>query len=67
MPMDVADVAARACTENFPVASLLFPRQYRPHLRAIYGFALLVDILGDEWGGDRLLALDELEAQLERC
>jgi squalene synthase HpnC len=67
MPMDVAEVAARARTENFPVASLLFPRQYRPHLRAIYGFARLVDILGDEWDGDRLAALDELEAQLERC
>lgn len=65
--MDVPEVAARARTENFPVASLLFPRKHRPHLRAIYGFARLVDILGDEWEGDRLAALDELEAQLERC
>ena len=67
MPLEVADVAARAQTENFPVASLLFPRAYRPHLRAIYGFARLVDILGDEWEGDRLAALDELEAELDRC
>jgi squalene synthase HpnC len=67
MPMDVAEVAARARTENFPVASLLFPREHRPHLRAIYGFARLVDILGDELDGDRLAALDELEAQLGRC
>ena len=67
MAMDVAAVAARARTENFPVASLLFPREHRPHLRAIYGFARLVDILGDEWEGDRLAALDELEAQLDAC
>jgi squalene synthase HpnC len=67
MPMDAADVAARARTENFPVASLLFPRVYRPALRAIYGFARLVDTLGDEWDGDRLAALDELEVQLDAC
>ena len=67
MPMDVAEVAARARTENFPVASLLFPRRLRPHLRAVYGFARLVDILGDEWQGDRLSALDELERELDRC
>lgn len=67
MPMDAAEVAARARTENFPVASLLFPRRYRPHLRAIYGFARLVDILGDEWEGDRTAVLDELEAELDRC
>jgi squalene synthase HpnC len=67
MRMDAADVAARARTENFPVASLLFPRVYRPALRAIYGFARLVDTLGDEWEGDRLAALDELEVQLDAC
>jgi squalene synthase HpnC len=47
--MDVAAVAALARTENFPVASVLFPRRLRPHLRAVYGFARLVDILGDEF------------------
>jgi len=67
MPMDVAEVAAHARTENFPIASLLFPREYRPHLRAIYGFARLVDLLGDDWEGDRLEVLDELERQLDRC
>jgi squalene synthase HpnC len=36
-------------------------------LRAIYGFARLVDMLGDEVPGDRLAALDELEAELEAC
>src|SRR3954454_628110 len=65
--MDVATVAYRARTENFPVASLLFPRRLRPHLRAVYGFARLVDVLGDEVEGDRLAALDELERELEAC
>jgi squalene synthase HpnC len=67
MPLDPREVAARAQTENFPIASLLFPRALRPHLRAIYGYARLVDILGDEWDGDRLAALDELEREVERC
>ena len=53
-PSSVSAVAARAQTENFPVASLLFPRAVRPHLRAIYGFARLVDILGDEYLGERV-------------
>jgi squalene synthase HpnC len=65
--MDVAVVARRARTENFPVASLLFPRRLRPHLRAVYGFARLVDILGDEVEGDRLAALDELEGEVGAC
>jgi squalene synthase HpnC len=65
--MDVAAVARRARTENFPVASLLFPRRLRPHLRAIYGFARLVDILGDEVEDDRLAALDALEREVEAC
>src|SRR3954468_4151798 len=58
--MDVAAIQRRARTENFPVASLLFPRRLRPHLRAVYGFARLVDVLGDEVEGDRLAALDAL-------
>src|SRR5215212_2136794 len=66
-PASASSVAARARTENFPVASLLFPRALRPHLRAVYGFARFVDILGDELEGDRLAALDELEAELEAC
>jgi squalene synthase HpnC len=65
--MESAEVAARARAENFPVASLLFPRALRPHLRAVYGFARLVDILGDEAAGDRLALLDELERELEAC
>jgi squalene synthase HpnC len=58
-------IDARARTENFPVASLLAPREARPHLRAIYGFARLVDNLGDEAPGDRSALLDELERELE--
>jgi squalene synthase HpnC len=65
--VEPADVAARARTENFSVASLLFPRALRPHLRAVYGFARLVDILGDEAEGDRLTLLDELEREVEAC
>jgi squalene synthase HpnC len=65
--MEVATVARRARTENFPVASFLFPRRLRPHLRAVYGFARLVDILGDEIEGDRLAALSELEREVEAC
>jgi squalene synthase HpnC len=66
-PATASSVAARARTENFPVASILFPRALRPHLRAIYGFARLVDMLGDEIPGDRLAALDELETEVEAC
>lgn len=65
--MDAAAVAARARTENFPVASLLFPRRLRPNLRAVYGYCRLVDMLGDEVQGDRLAALDELERELDAC
>ena len=49
-------IMARAATENFPVASRLLPPRARRHLLAIYGFARLVDELGDEFPGDRLAA-----------
>jgi squalene synthase HpnC len=57
-------IDARASGENFPVVSVLAPRWARPHLRAIYGFARLVDNLGDEAEGDRTALLDELEREL---
>jgi len=63
--MEVAEVAARAAGENFPVGSILFPRSLRPHIRALYCYARLVDELGDAYDGDRLAALDELELQVE--
>ncbi|MHB1469257.1 MAG: squalene/phytoene synthase family protein, partial [Solirubrobacteraceae bacterium] len=47
------EVMARAGGENFPVASFVLPRAARGHLMAIYGFARLVDELGDSAGGDR--------------
>ena len=58
-------VMARASQENFPVALRLLPRAVQGHLRAIYGYARLVDNLGDEYPGDRLAALDWVEAQLD--
>src|SRR5919202_5374993 len=63
--MEVAEVAARAAGENFPVGSVLFPRALRPHVRALYCYARLVDELGDAYDGDRLAALDELERELD--
>ena len=62
---DVDAVMARAATENFPVALRLLPRRFRTHLRAVYGYARLVDNLGDEYPGDRSAALDWLEKQLD--
>jgi squalene synthase HpnC len=61
-----AAVMAQARGENFPVASVLLPRRTRSHLLALYGFARLVDDVGDEAEGDRVALLDELEADLER-
>ena len=67
--LDAASVAKRARGENFPVASLAFPRELRPHIRALYAYARLVDILGDELEGGpaaRLTALDEPNEPLGR-
>src|SRR3954452_14327066 len=63
--VELADIAARAAGENFPVGSVLFPRQLRPHIRALYCYARLVDELGDAYEGDRLAALDELEREVD--
>jgi squalene synthase HpnC len=60
-------IMARAPGENFPVASRLLPSALRAHLLAIYGFARLVDQIGDDEPGDRLAALDWLEGELERA
>jgi squalene synthase HpnC len=76
-------VMARARTENFPVASRLLPRRARSDLLAVYGFARLVDEIGDAPEADnaaatgeaagaaerqsRLAALDWLEAELDRA
>ncbi len=71
-----AAIMARADSENFPVASRVLPRPVRLHLLALYGFARLVDELGDAPAGERdrdaavvarLAALDWLEGELERA
>jgi phytoene/squalene synthetase len=56
---------AQARHENFPVALWLLGPRLRRHLLAIYGFARLVDDVGDEVVGDRLALLDELERELD--
>jgi squalene synthase HpnC len=60
-----AEVLAKASLENFPVALRLLPRRRRQALVALYGWARLVDDVGDEGSGgggaeERLRALDEL-------
>lgn len=60
-------VQARAPGENFTVASALLGRSTARHLRAIYGYARLVDELGDAAEGDRSELLDELEEEIERA
>lgn len=57
-------VDARIGGENFVVASALLG-PYARHLRAIYGYARLVDELGDAANGERAALLDALEAELE--
>jgi squalene synthase HpnC len=72
-------VAAKASAENFPVALRILPKRYRRHLTALYGFARLVDDIGDEplpgmpssataeqVTATRLRLLDELEADVRR-
>lgn len=56
-------VMARAGSENFPVASLVLGRERRAHLLALYGFARLVDQVGDDVSGDRVALLDALSVQ----
>lgn len=60
-------VMERAASENFPVASRVLPRREREHLLALYGFARLVDELGDAAAGDRLAGLDWLQGELDRA
>jgi squalene synthase HpnC len=57
-------VTGRARGENFPVASRILPARLRADLMALYGWARLVDELGDNYAGDRLAALGEVERQL---
>jgi squalene synthase HpnC len=61
-----AAVMSQARDENFQVASRLLGRRARGHLLAIYGFARLVDDIGDEAEADRLALLDWAEEDLDR-
>ena len=61
-----AEVMPQAQAENFTVASLLLPRSQRRALLGIYGFARLVDDIGDETTGDREAMLDWLEDDVGR-
>jgi squalene synthase HpnC len=63
---------ARSHYENFPVGSLLIPRDRRRYVYSIYAFARTADDFADEGYGDdgldeagRLAALDDWERKLE--
>lgn len=58
-------VMVQAREENFPVALWLLGPRIRRHLEAIYGFARLVDDIGDEVDGDRLALLDRVQNELD--
>jgi phytoene synthase len=60
-------ILARARGENFPVAPRWLPRRQRADLVAVYGFARLVDEIGDASLGDRKRLLDEVSADLTRA
>lgn len=63
----VERILGRMQSENFKVASRLLPRAWRSDLVALYGFARLVDEIGDAAPGDRGALLDWIEADLERA
>jgi squalene synthase HpnC len=63
-PLEV--VMGQARSENFPVALWILGPRRRAQLRSLYGFARLVDDIGDEAPGDRLALLDAIESDLDR-
>jgi squalene synthase HpnC len=60
-------VLPQAGRENFTVASGILGRRRARHLMAIYGFARLVDDVGDEAAGDRGALLDVVAVELRRA
>ncbi|MHB1989040.1 MAG: squalene synthase HpnC [Acidimicrobiales bacterium] len=65
---DAETVLKKAPAENFPVALRILPALDRENLLAVYGYARLVDEIGDELAGgqtSRLGALDLAEAELD--
>jgi squalene synthase HpnC len=61
-----AKAAEQASAENFPVALRMLPKAAREDLAVFYAFARYVDDLGDEFTGDRVAALGEVDADLGR-
>jgi squalene synthase HpnC len=59
------ELLAQAGSENFTVANALLGAEARRHLMAIYGYARLVDDVGDEVAGDRLALLGVIDAELD--
>ncbi|MDQ2728325.1 MAG: squalene/phytoene synthase family protein [Actinomycetota bacterium] len=62
-----AEILSRMTGENFPVASVLLGSRLRTRLVALYGWARLIDQLGDDYAGDRLAALAWADADLTRA
>jgi squalene synthase HpnC len=62
---DAQEVMGKSRLENFRVANPILPRPLRADLYALYGFARLVDDIGDEAQGDRLAMLDWLDGELD--
>lgn len=63
---------AKGHYENFPVASLLLPKEKRKYVYAIYAFARAADDFADEEGIEggvpkRLALLDEWHGKLKEC
>jgi squalene synthase HpnC len=51
--------------ENFTVAAKVLPPSVRAHLLSIYVYARLVDDIGDESAGDRMVLLDKIGRDLD--
>lgn len=57
-------ILGRAAGENFPVTTAVLGRRLRAELVALYGWARLIDQLGDDYPGDRKAALGWAETEL---
>jgi squalene synthase HpnC len=55
----------QARRENFTVAAKVLPPSIRAHLLSVYVYARLVDDLGDEAAGDRMVLLDKIGRDLD--
>jgi squalene synthase HpnC len=57
--------AEHARRENFTVAAKVLPPSVRAHLLSVYVYARLVDDIGDEAAGDRMVLLDKIGRDLD--